>query len=173
MPPTKIALIGYGEVGAIFARELRGKGVESIRAFDTKFGRTTPATAGDGVATICASPTEAIAGAELIFGAVTAAETLNAARSVCSAIPKGAFFVDLNSASPGMKREAATHVDAAGGRYVEAAVMSSVPPNGLRVPMLLGGPHAAAFLEFAASLNLDARVYDTEIGRASAVKLCR
>jgi 3-hydroxyisobutyrate dehydrogenase-like beta-hydroxyacid dehydrogenase len=172
MSPTNssIALIGFGEVGGIFARELRGKGFGGIRAFDLKFAQAMPA-AGDALP--CASAAEAVDGADLVFSAVTAAETLNAARSACPAIGAGAFFVDLNSASPGVKREAGQAIDAAGGRYVEAAVMSSVPPHGLRVPMLLGGPHAGDFLSFAAPLGLDARVYDTALGRASAVKLCR
>lgn len=172
MSPTTsdIALIGYGEVGSIFARELRAKGAQTIHAFDLKFQAPLP---NDGIAIACESATEAVTGAQLVFSAVTAAETFNAASSACAAIGKGTFFVDLNSASPGVKRAAGEKIDAAGGRYVEAAVMSSVPPHGLRVPMLLGGPHAADFLEFAAPLGLDARVYDTVVGRASAVKLCR
>ncbi|HEY1722921.1 MAG TPA: DUF1932 domain-containing protein [Magnetospirillaceae bacterium] len=168
--PSSIALIGYGEVGGIFASELRAKGVQTISAYDTKFDQAMPQ---DGNAVACKSASEAVAGAQIVFSAVTAAETLNAARSVCGEIREGTFFVDLNSASPGVKREASQLINTAGGRYVEAAVMSSVPPHGLRVPMLLGGAHAADFLEIAAPLNFDARVYDTEVGRASAVKLCR
>jgi 3-hydroxyisobutyrate dehydrogenase len=166
-----IALIGYGEVGTIFARELKAKAAGPIRAYDIKFDRATPVE--DGNAHLCASASDAVAGAGLIFSAVTAAETLNAARAACPAISARAFFVDLNSASPGAKRAAAEAIGASGGRYVEAAVMSSVPPHKLRTPMLLGGPHAEDFLAFAAPLGLEARVYDSEYGRASAVKLCR
>lgn len=35
-------------------------------------------------------------------------------------------------------------VDATGARYVEGAVMASVPPYRIKVPLLLGGAHAAA-----------------------------
>jgi 3-hydroxyisobutyrate dehydrogenase len=172
MSPTKfnIALIGYGEVGSIFARELRAKGVQIIHAFDTNFAKIPP---NDANIIACKSASEAVADADLVFSAVTAAETLNAARSACPGIAKGAFFVDLNSASPRVKREAAEAIDTAGGRYIEAAVMSSVPPHGLRVPILLGGPSAADFLTAVVGLDLDARVYDAVIGRASALKLCR
>ncbi len=51
--------------------------------------------------------------------------------------------------------------------------MSSIPPKGIRSPMLLGGPHAKAFIEAMAPFDLDMTFYDTEIGRASAVKMCR
>jgi 3-hydroxyisobutyrate dehydrogenase len=56
---------------------------------------------------------------------------------------------------------------------VEAAVMTSVPPHGIRAPMLLGGPHAEAFLPLAEALGMQAQVFSAEIGRASSVKMCR
>jgi 3-hydroxyisobutyrate dehydrogenase-like beta-hydroxyacid dehydrogenase len=58
----------------------------------------------------------------------------------------GRLFLDFNSASPGAKIGAAGIVNAAGGRYVEGAVMTSVPPYRIQVPLLLGGPDAAALL---------------------------
>jgi 3-hydroxyisobutyrate dehydrogenase-like beta-hydroxyacid dehydrogenase len=81
--------------------------------------------------------------------------------------------VDVNSVSPAAKQAAARAVEAAGGRYVEAAVMASVPPKGLRSPMLLGGPHAAAFLELMAPFGMGLKVYSEDIGKASSVKMCR
>ncbi|MGZ3315627.1 MAG: DUF1932 domain-containing protein, partial [Caulobacteraceae bacterium] len=57
--------------------------------------------------------------------------------------------------------------------YVEAAVMTAVPPHRIKSPMLLGGPHAQAFLEMAAPLGFNARVYSSDYGKASAVKMCR
>ena len=56
--------------------------------------------------------------------------------------PAGAWFLDLNSAAPQQKQRAADVVERAGGRYVEAAVMSPITPARLAAPMLLGGPHA-------------------------------
>jgi 3-hydroxyisobutyrate dehydrogenase-like beta-hydroxyacid dehydrogenase len=81
--------------------------------------------------------------------------------------------VDVNSVSPGTKAEAARVVEAEGGRYVEAAVMASVPPKGLRTPMLLGGPHAAGFMRDMAAFGMDLTDFSPEIGRASSVKMCR
>jgi len=108
-----------------------------------------------------------------VVSAVTAGSDLDAARSVLKGIGRGAWFWDLNSVSPGTKRQAAQLIDGAGGRYVEAAVMSSIPPKGIRTPMLLGGPNAEAFLEAMAPFGLDMKVYAAEIGQASAVKMCR
>jgi 3-hydroxyisobutyrate dehydrogenase-like beta-hydroxyacid dehydrogenase len=116
---------------------------------------------------------DAVANAELIVSAVTAASDVDAARSVTFGIPRGAFYVDLNSVSPATKAVCARLIDDAGGRYVEAAVMTPIHPRGIASPMLLGGPHAAAFLERAAPLGFDAKVFSATLGQAAAVKMCR
>jgi 3-hydroxyisobutyrate dehydrogenase-like beta-hydroxyacid dehydrogenase len=85
----------------------------------------------------------------------------------------GTFFLDFNSASPAAKQRAAALVDAAGGRYVEGAVMTSVPPYRIKVPLLLGGPAAHALLPQLASLGFAARVASEQLGIASATKMCR
>ncbi len=172
----RIALIGFGEVGSIFARDLRAAGHAGLVAFDTGFASPASKAArnlqGSGVGP-AASAAEAVAGAELVFCCVTAGSALAAARSAAEGLAHAPFFVDVNSVSPGTKREAAETVAAAGGRYVEAAVMTSVPPHGIRSPMLLGGPHAEAFAPLAEALGMQANVFSAELGGASAVKMCR
>jgi 3-hydroxyisobutyrate dehydrogenase-like beta-hydroxyacid dehydrogenase len=51
--------------------------------------------------------------------------------------------------------------------------MTSVPPHGIRVPMLLGGAHAAAAEKTLGDLGFVARTVSSELGVASAIKLCR
>ena len=174
--PAHIGLIGFGEVGSIFARDLRALGAPRITAFDPLFAEPASKPSrhvAAGWAEPCASAAEAVRGAQLVISAVTAAQALAAARSTLEALGPGAFVLDLNSASPGVKRAASEAVDARGGRYVEAAVMSSVPPKGLKTPMLLGGRHAGDFLEAVQGLELNAKVFSEEVGPASATKMCR
>jgi 3-hydroxyisobutyrate dehydrogenase-like beta-hydroxyacid dehydrogenase len=82
-------------------------------------------------------------------------------------------FLDLNSASPGTKQQAASAVDARGGFYVEAGVMTSVPPYGIRVPMLLGGARAGELAALLQSWDMDAKAVSDQLGVASAIKMCR
>ena len=175
-PPAHVALIGFGEVGRLFADGLKAQGVGRITAYDPLFSqdasRPSQAIARSTVQA-CASAAEAVQGASLIICAVTAAQALQAALAGAAGLGQGAFLLDVNSASPGVKAAAAVAVDAAGGRYVEAAVMSSVPSKGLKTPMLLGGPHAERFLAFAQALDLDAKVFSETVGLASATKMCR
>lgn len=176
MSVARIALIGFGEVGRILGEDLSVEHV-GLSAFDLKFtDRSSGPSEAAKQAGVWAAPSarEAIAGCDLVISAVTAAQTLTAAQSVSSGLSAGAIFLDLNSASPGVKRQAADAVVAAGGRYVEAAVMSPVPPNRIATPMLLGGPNAEAFLPQAKELGFDgARFFSAETGKASAAKMCR
>lgn len=163
---TAIGLIGFGEVGSIFARDLMAKRV-GVRAYDIR-----PVTAPDGVS-LCASAVEAAAGCAALFIAVTAGSALDAARSLAGGLAHRPLVIDVNSVAPEVKREASAVVEVQGGRYVEAAVMSSVPPKGLATPMLLGGPHAQAMIDLMAPLGMNLNIYAEEIGGASSVKMCR
>ena len=172
---SPIALIGFGEFGQILAADLAGRA--EIAAWDIAFvdpqSRPSRALAEHRVRA-AASATYAVAGARLAISAVTAAQDLEAARAAAAGLANGAFFLDLNSCSPGQKLASAEIVEAAGGRYVEAAVMSPILPTRIGSPMLLGGPHAEALLAAAKRLGFDgAQVYSQILGRAAATKLCR
>jgi 3-hydroxyisobutyrate dehydrogenase-like beta-hydroxyacid dehydrogenase len=174
----RIAMIGFGEVGGIFGRALVARGVAGVVAYDTLLGDVTQAPAlrtraqdkgvllGDGVA-------GAVGSADLVLSAVTASRTRAAVDSIAPALRRGAFVLDVNSASPRTKSECAAVIAAAGGRYVEAAVMTSVPPYGIAVPMLLGGPHAAILAPVLSSLGFAVEVASEAYGVASAIKMCR
>jgi len=174
----RIGLIGYGEVGRILGDALVAQGADWVGTYDRLLD--DPAAAADVEARargagvrVAPSSAALMAEADLVICAVTASQALAAAGSAARAIRPGTWFVDLNSASPGTKTEASRLIDAAGGCYVEAAVMTSVPPYGIKVPMLIGGPHAAAALPVLASLGFGAEIAAARIGVASAIKMCR
>jgi 3-hydroxyisobutyrate dehydrogenase-like beta-hydroxyacid dehydrogenase len=172
----QVGLVGYGEVGRILAEDLRAAGVP-VRAFDLKLATdAAPAlhahAAAHGV-TLVADHAALAAGVDLIVSAVTASQAVAVAEACAPAVRPGAFFLDVNSASPGAKQRAAACIDGAGGRYVEGAVMTSVPPYRLRVPLLLGGASAADLAPCLDALGFAARVASAQLGVASATKMCR
>jgi 3-hydroxyisobutyrate dehydrogenase-like beta-hydroxyacid dehydrogenase len=172
-----IGMVGYGEVGKIFSAGLRNSMV-SISAWDLKFDEASArdaelAHAARANVQACASMQALCGQADFIISAVTASNTLVVAQTAARHIRLGATFLDLNSASPGTKQQAAQLIDAAGGYYVEAGVMTSVPPYGIRVPMLLGGATAQALVETLRGFGMNAKAVATEIGVASAIKMCR
>jgi len=174
-----LGIIGYGEVGRILGRGLLAKtDIDRIAVWDLRFAdaktgeadrdaaRADRMRVADGMADLCE-------GADLLISAVTASNTLDVAQEAARRVGPGARFLDLNSASPGTKQRASAAIEAAGGHYVEAGVMTSVPPYGIRVPMLLGGAQAASLAETLTGWGMDARAVSDRIGVASAIKMSR
>ncbi|MBR0755497.1 NAD(P)-dependent oxidoreductase [Bradyrhizobium jicamae] len=172
----QVGLLGYGEVGRILAEDLRKQGVK-VAAYDIKLGNEQGAplrdhAGGIGV-TLAASHAELAAQSDFIISAVTASQAVPVAQAAAPAVQKGAWFLDFNSASPGAKQRAAAVIDGAGGRYVEGAVMTSVPPYRIKVPLLLGGRGARELAPSLVALGFAAKVASDELGVSSAVKMCR
>jgi len=173
---SRIALIGFGEVGQTLGADLLAAGAE-VAAYDILFANpdSAPSLALRKIPVRAAkSAPDAVKGAELVIGAVTAASDVDAAMSAAPGLARGAFYLDVNSVSPGMKQACANVIESAGGRYVEAAVMTPIAPRRIASAMLIGGPHADAFVESAQVLGFaGAKVFSPVIGQASATKMCR
>ena len=170
-------MVGYGEVGKTFASGLRPH-LPAVCAWDLQFAAgasrdTALAHAAQAGVAVCDSLQALCADADLLISAVTASSTLAVAQEAARHIRKGTVFLDLNSASPGTKQAAAKLIDGAGAHYVEAGVMTSVPPYGIRVPMLLGGARAAELAGLLNTWGMDARAVSERLGVASAIKMCR
>jgi 3-hydroxyisobutyrate dehydrogenase-like beta-hydroxyacid dehydrogenase len=174
---TRATLIGLGEVGKVFAEDLAAGGHTDLVAWDIAFADPgSPAARAAAVLPVAAAESAGTAarGADLVVSAVTAANCHQAAAAAAPGLDPGAWFFDLNSSSPGHKQQAARAVEQAGGRYLEAALMSPIASRRLGSPFLLGGPHAAEFAPAAATWGFsDLTVYSEEVGRAAASKLCR
>ncbi|MBO0906048.1 NAD(P)-dependent oxidoreductase [Jiella sp. MQZ13P-4] len=172
-----IALIGYGEAAAAITGgwPLPRK---AFRAYDVKTREPVTAEAmwaryeAAGIAG-CGEIAEAIGAARLVLSLVTADRAVEAAGAGAPHLTPGALFIDGNSCSPASKSEAARLVEAAGGRYVDMAIMAPVHPKGHRVPVLLAGPHAEDALAVLTALDMDATLAGPEVGQASAIKMLR
>jgi 3-hydroxyisobutyrate dehydrogenase-like beta-hydroxyacid dehydrogenase len=174
-----IGLIGYGEVGKIFCAGLQAKpGVTAVAAWDVKFDNPAArevqlAHAAQSNVQACTSMRALCNTASFIISAVTASNTLLVAQEAAQHIRAGSIFLDLNSASPGTKQQCALAIETAGAHYVEAGVMTSVPPYGIKVPMLLGGAYAEQLAIALRAWQMDAKMVSDKLGVVSAIKMCR
>ncbi len=175
---ARIAFIGMGEAGGLLAQGLIASGADVRATYDiliddaAKRGTYLAKTQKIGLS---ASPNakEAVAGAELVIAAVVSDQMVVAAKNVAPHLKPGQFYLDINSASPRMKREAAALIEANGAHFVEAAVMDLVPPHGHKVPMLLAGEKAKELAGLLTPYGMNARAVGTKIGSASAIKMSR
>lgn len=122
----------------------------------------------------CETAAEAVHDAAAVLSLVTADQALIAATSAAPHLRTDALWLDMNSVAPDTKRAAAVAIDAAGGRYVDVAVLAPVQPQRRDVPLLVSGPHATAGAAALAALGFGAiRIVPGGVGRASARKMIR
>ncbi len=119
------------------------------------------------------SPAEIAEHCDLVFSLVTCTEAVPAAESIAEFLKPHHIYVDMNSASPQVKREVGAIVGAGGARFVEAVLMSVVPPNRHRTPALLCGSAAGELKQALDPLGMNLEVLGDEIGAAAATKMFR
>jgi 3-hydroxyisobutyrate dehydrogenase-like beta-hydroxyacid dehydrogenase len=173
----RIAMVGFGEAGSILGEELAAADREVVTydiLLDAPASRAAMLDKARRARVHTADSLNAAVGdADLVISAVTAASSAAVAQGAGKAMRAGQIFLDINSCSPATKRSNAEAVQSSGADYVEAAVMAPVPPQRLKVPMLLGGRRATELEPVLRALGMNATFIAAEIGVASAVKMCR
>ncbi len=165
----RVGIIGFGEAGSTFARAAGWE--SSAFAFDTADKHASIEEAGvqncPSLAIVCENTSQ-------LISVVTADQALNVAQNAAQHFSRGCLYFDMNSVAPETKIAAAKWVEAAGGRYVDVAVMAPVNPQRLAVPLLLAGPHADAAQEALSALGFtNLRIVGNAVGRASTIKMLR
>ncbi len=176
-PIQRIAIIGFGEAGGILGNDLAARGLD-VSTFDvllhSKEAREAMLTkTRESKVRAAERLSDCVRDAQLVISAVTASSALDVSKGVSRLLRGGQTFLDINSVSPGTKQKMAEHFEKSEAHFVEAAVMAALPPQRLKVPMLLGGPHAAELAVQMSSIGMNASVASDRIGVASAVKMCR
>lgn len=173
---TMLGLIGFGEAGRTFA--IAG-GWSGVRVYDrlTDHQETRAVKRADYAAASvvpCDCLYDAVRAAPVILSLVTADQALAVAAAAAAAIAPGALYCDMNSVAPDTKRAAARLIDAAGGRYVDVAVLAPVDPARLSVPLLVSGTCADAAKGALAALGFTRiDIVGDAVGRASSIKMIR
>jgi 3-hydroxyisobutyrate dehydrogenase-like beta-hydroxyacid dehydrogenase len=178
--PGKVGLIGFGEAASAFVEGWRTAMSLQFAAFDIKTDAASEAVRAAkwqdyerlGVAG-AVTPAEALGSVTIVFSLVTADQALIAAKAAAPHLEPGAFYFDCNSCSPGAKRQAAEAVGAAGGRYIDTAVMAPVHPKLHKTPLLLSGPDAEDALALTKAFGMAAETVPGGVGAASSNKMIR
>lgn len=174
----KVAVIGFGEAGPVFAEGFKKNGIEQVSAFDIliddESSRPKQEKKARAIGVEAAyTRSDAVAGAELILSTVTADRAVEAAVQVAPFLQAGQIYLDINSSSPRQKKEAAAAVTSAGAVFVEGVAMDTVPLKGFQTPLLLAGPEVDNLAEKLVALTMVAEAVGPDYGQACSVKLIR
>jgi len=172
----RISFIGFGEAGQAIASGLRETGIERIAAWDILFpeaeGARLKAAAQTMGVRMASSAADAVRETDVIISAVTAASSVDAARSVASHLVGNPYYLDINSVSPGRKQETAQLLGE-GARYIDVAVIAPIHPARHRTPLLISGPHAEQMSPLLRELDMQFTVVSPQTGSAAAIKMIR
>ncbi len=172
----RVSFIGFGEAGQAIASGLRETGIERIAAWDILFPEAAGAklkAAGESMGVqLAKSAADAVAETDMIFSAVTAASSVDAARSVEPHLKGTPYYLDINSVSPGRKQETAKLLGER-ARYVDVAVIAPIHPARHKTPLLISGPHAYAISPLLNELEMKPSVVGDDTGQAAAIKMIR
>jgi 3-hydroxyisobutyrate dehydrogenase-like beta-hydroxyacid dehydrogenase len=164
--PPRLALLGLGEAGAAIAADLIAAGA-SVAGWDPA---ADPGL--DGL-DLAASAVEAVVGAAVVLSVNRASAALGVAGEVAAVMSPGAVFADLNTATPDLKAQLATILEAAGARFADVALLAPVPGRGLATPALASGSGAAALVDALAPLGASLEALGPRAGEAAERKLLR
>jgi len=171
-----VSFIGFGEAGQAVASGLRGAGIERIAAWDILFpdaaGAPLKAAAETMGVRAASSAADAVRETDMIISAVTAASSVDTARSVASHLTGNPYYLDINSVSPGRKQQTAKLLGE-GARYVDVAVIAPIHPTRHRTPLLVSGPHVEEISPLLRELEMQFTVVSPQIGSAAAIKMIR
>lgn len=175
----RVTFLGYGEAARAFAQGWSATGMPDASAYDIKTecagtvrdGKRADYRA-DGIRG-CEDLREAISAGDVVLSMVTADQSHAAAEAAARSGIDNRLFLDCNSSAPQTKQASCDVVEAAGGKYVDVAVMSPVHPALHRTRVLASGPHAEAAERVMKQLDMKVSVVEGPVGRASAIKLVR
>jgi 3-hydroxyisobutyrate dehydrogenase-like beta-hydroxyacid dehydrogenase len=162
----RIAVLGLGEAGAIYARGLAECGADVVGFDPVVLEPPAGVTRG-------ASIPDAVDGADLVLslaGATAAEEVLGEA---VTRMPRNAAYADFNTGAPAGKRLLASRAAEAGIPFADVAVMAPVPRAGIATELLASGPGAPAAADALGGFGVPIRVVGADAGDAAALKLVR
>lgn len=163
-----VAILGLGEAGSHFARDLAALGVK-VQGWDPQPKRPLP----EGFV-LAESNSAAVQGAHIIFSVNLSGVSAEVAAEVLPVLQPHQLFLEMNTSAPAKKQCIAEILAPSGVQFVDLAIMAPVPPTGIKTPMLATGPGATLFQQKMQDFLLQIEVLpNPEIGMAAQLKLLR
>ncbi len=177
MTVKSVAIIGFGEGGRYLAESLKANSNLAIAAQDA--GLSNPDVAKQLQAEAQALDVDLHAqvgawllGFDVVFSLVPGTVAVEVATLAAAHMKPGSIFVDLNSITGDMVRDAARPISHAGLRMVDGSVLGNFQ-GGNKVPVLLVGDGATEVENLMPADRFIVDIIAGEVGDASAIKMLR
>ncbi len=173
MPLRTVGILSPGDMGHTVGRVLGEHGLHVIACIQGR-SRHTQSLAESANITVVPTYQQLVAESNLILSILVPAQAKTAAESIAEALGETKtelVYADCNAIAPQTVRQIDEIVTAAGGNFVDASIIGPPPKNEGSTRFYASGGDLHIFQELS-HFGLDIRPLGTEIGLASAIKMC-
>lgn len=174
----KLGFIGFGEAAYNISIGLRTEGNIRIIAYDImtdseSIGKLIQQRAKEADVKLLHGAEDVAREAEIIILAVPSSYTMDACRSVISALRPGQIYADVGASTPETKKQEWELLKKTGVLFSDSAMLGSLPLKRHKVPIVASGNGANAFRDALTPYGMNIEVVGENPGEASAIKLVR
>ena len=172
----KLGFIGFGEASANIVKGLVSEMMTEIIIFDAdvlKARSQLKQIENNSEISVASAIKDVVLDSDIIFSVVPGRVDKDVFELILKNNIKNKLFVDMCTVLPEVKKDISVAVENAGNKYVDVAVMGSVPKLLHKVPMLVSGSGASDFLDAMKEYNMNISIIGDNSGDASIIKLCR
>lgn len=162
----RVAVLGLGEAGSIYAAGLAARGA-AVTAYDPTVPAPPP-----GVTRALDAPAT-VRDADVVASLVGASAAREVALSTLPAMREGAVYADMNTSRPDEKLALSADAGRSGVLFADIAIMAPVPRAAELTPLLVSGPGATRLAEQWGGLGVPITAVGPEAGTAAGLKLLR
>ena len=170
---STVGILSPGDMGHTVGNVLRENGLRVITCLTGRSQRTQQLAEKAGIVDV---PTysQFVTEADLILSIMVPAQAMSAASAVAETLQQvdtTLAYTDCNAIAPQTVRKLGDIVTSAGGTFVDASIIGPPPRTPGATRFYASGPDLDLFSELN-NYGLDVRALGTEIGLASAIKMC-
>ena len=170
---STVGILSPGDMGHTVGNVLRENGLRVITCLTGRSQRTQQLAEKAGIVDV---PTysQFVTEADLILSIMVPAQAMSAASAVAETLQQvdtTLAYTDCNAIAPQTVRKLGDIITSAGGTFVDASIIGPPPRTPGATRFYASGPDLDLFSELN-NYGLDVRALGTEIGLASAIKMC-
>ena len=170
---STVGILSPGDMGHTVGNVLRENGLRVITCLTGRSQRTQQLAEKAGIVDV---PTysQFVTEADLILSIMVPAQAMSAASAVAETLQQvdtTLTYTDCNAIAPQTVRKLGDIITSAGGTFVDASIIGPPPRTPGATRFYASGPDLDLFSELN-NYGLDVRALGTEIGLASAIKMC-
>ncbi|MCB0110558.1 MAG: NAD(P)-dependent oxidoreductase [Caldilineaceae bacterium] len=168
-----VAILSPGDMGNTVGKMLRTHGLRVIAALDERSERTRQLAANAGIEDV-GTTDRMVQEADIILSILVPDQATAAAEGVAAALHRtgaAVLYADCNAIAPETAKGIAQIIAKAGSRFVDASIIGG-PPRDFESTRIYASGEDAATLANLREYGLNIIDMQSEVGQASAIKMC-